>query len=195
MCSNGSFAARSSQLQVVRFFFTRLTLVLRDSFRECALAAALLLIPAGVVLAVSDSHSFVLRDSSSRGTFVSLLPHILMTNLSSALFLFSGTLTLGVTSAIGCVIVGLFLGFSVNAAIGTLGVEQVIAQTWFYTPFEVCGFVLAGASGLVSARYVLIEGKKPLCAYRIACPRSLILFAYAVIFLIVAAILEAAITV
>lgn len=181
-----------SMAQMLRLFSCHLSL-LRNSYPEIVAAAILFLAPTGVVLFTVDSQYFRSTDAASEGDFLALLVGVLTTNLPSALFLFAGVVTLGIAAGVGCVLLGLFLGFSAKMAVGTFGVGHVIAQTWLYTPLELYGFVLAGASGLVVARHTLILGEHPLQASRNACPRALTLLAHAISFLAISAVLEAAV--
>ena len=153
-----------------------------------------MLVPVIVVLLTTDSEHFQLVHLTFDGDFFKSLIGVLITNLPSALFLFSGVITLGITAGVGCVVLGLFLGFSVSAAVGTFGVGHVIAQTWFYTPFEVYGFMLAGASGLSVTRRLLMLGETPLQAFRNTRLRGFSLLAHSVAFLSISAALEAAVT-
>lgn len=73
---------------------------------------------------------------------------ILMRNVSVALGLFSGSVTLGISTGVLLLLVGAMLGWSVALSVATLGVVETLLRCWAYTPFELLGFVLAGAAGL-----------------------------------------------
>lgn len=87
----------------------------------------------------------------------------------------------------------MLLGFSVKVAVGSFGIGDVITQTWIYTPFEVYGFILAGAWGLIVARRCLALRENPLQSYRNARSDALSLLAHSATILIVSAVLEAAV--
>lgn len=168
--------------------------LLKDSRPEVIAAATLLLVPAVAVFLITDPEQFRSVHMTSERNFLKSLMGVLTTNLPSALFLFAGVITLGLTAGVGCIVLGLFLGFSVSTAVGTFGVGHVIAQTWLYTPFEVYGFVLAGASGLVATRRLLTLRETPLQVFRSTSLRAFSLLAHSMILLSISAVLEAAVT-
>ena len=180
---------------VVLKFLSRHVDLLQCCKIEVVTAAILFLFPAGTVILVVEPQYFQLGNMTCEGNFFTLLVSVLATNLPSALFLFAGIVTLGIAAGIGCVLLGMFLGFSVKVAVGTFGVGHVIVQTWIYTPFEVYGFILAGASGLVVARRILILGESPCQAYQNARSTALSLLAYSVIILVISAVIEATVAV
>lgn len=182
--------SQGGAIEALGLFSSHLRL-LRNSVPEIVASAVLLLTPSIVVLSVTDLRYFELVSDPVEGTFWSLLVHIILTNFSSAIFLFAGIVTLGLGALVGSLVLGMFLTFSISTAIGTFGLSYIVAQTWFYTPLEIYGFVLAGASGLVVTRYIFIERKSPLQAFNCARSRSCTLLCHALLFLGVSAALEA----
>ena len=124
--------------------------------------------------------------------------HIVQTNIPTALSLFSGVITCGISSLFIIAMVGLFLGASVNVSVGMYGWQDVVAKTALYTPFEVGGFVLAGAAGLiplVTLAWFLLHGSEKTSSgvvrlYRDSLLVSLRWFGMSIGVLLIAALLE-----
>lgn len=76
---------------------------------------------------------------------------ILLRNGTVALGLFSGAVTLGISTGIFLLLVGGMLGWSMTISIAVLGVAETVLRCWAYTPVELLGFALAGAAGLTPA--------------------------------------------
>jgi uncharacterized membrane protein SpoIIM required for sporulation len=76
---------------------------------------------------------------------------ILLRNSTVALGLFSGAVTLGISTGVFLLLVGGMLGWSVTISIAALGLAETVARCWAYTPVERLGFALAGAAGLTPA--------------------------------------------
>lgn len=74
---------------------------------------------------------------------------ILLRNSAVALGLFSGAVTLGVTTGVFMLLVGGMLGWSMAVSVAALGAAETLVRSWAYTPLEVAGFALAGAAGLI----------------------------------------------
>lgn len=166
----------------------------RITLYSAALSASFFILAAiGSYLAVSDSFAYAVSGMVDRGSFskhfIELCLMILAVNYSTMLFLFSGTFTLGVSTLVGIFLSGSFLGISVRVAITHNGVGKVLMQTLLYTPWEIIGFIMAGAAGFYPCIYVLIC-RRCSSALGLSIKRSLFLLAVAAFILLVAAILE-----
>ena len=76
---------------------------------------------------------------------------ILIRNSTVALGLFSGAVTLGISTGVFLLLVGGMLGWSMATSVAALGVAETLLRCWAYTPVELMGFALAGAAGLTPA--------------------------------------------
>lgn len=83
---------------------------------------------------------------------------ILLQNLSVVLFLFSGVVTLGLTSVVSLALVSVYVGatFAVGTANG--GLAAVLTTTGPYAGLEFLAVVLAGAAGLCPVLALLGRG-------------------------------------
>ncbi|MGD9959752.1 stage II sporulation protein M [Nocardioides sp.] len=73
---------------------------------------------------------------------------ILGRNLSAALLLYSGVVTVGLTAILGLIGVGAFVGGTLDVAVHNAGWSGVLGSTWPYILLEFGGMVLAAAAGL-----------------------------------------------
>nr|WP_300150686.1 stage II sporulation protein M [Propionicimonas sp.] len=131
---------------------------------EAAVAAGLILAATVLtaVLASDSAVSAVAADAgvlppADWGTFTT----ILLRNSAVALGLFSGAVTLGISTGVFLLLVGAMLGWSMAVSVAALGVAETVLRCWAYTPLELLGFVLAGAAGLVPALQLLRPGSRP----------------------------------
>ena len=103
---------------------------------------------AGYALLDNDLLASAIEPQRSSSYLNSVL-HVLQTNVPTALSLFSGVITCGVATLFLAPLVGVFLGASVNVAVDIYGPSEVISRTALYTPFEIAGFVVAAAAGVL----------------------------------------------
>lgn len=121
---------------------------------EAAVAAGLIL--AATVVTAALSHSLAV---AAVATDAGALPaddwatfwKILLRHSVVALGLFSGAVTLGISTGVLLFVTGGMLGWSMALSVAALGVAETALRCWAYTPLELLGFVLAGAAGLMPA--------------------------------------------
>ncbi|MGO3752687.1 hypothetical protein ACTXK0_14755 [Corynebacterium variabile] len=74
---------------------------------------------------------------------------ILATNASTALFLYSGAITLGLTSIAATGLLGAFIGASMRTVVSNVGFHQMFSDGYYYMPFEFLGFILSATAGFL----------------------------------------------
>jgi len=117
---------------------------------------------------------------------------ILWRNLGAAMMLYSGVCTVGVSTVIGGLLLGGYVGATWAAAVSAVGAASAGGSIVWYAPLEMLGLVLAAVAGLMPV--VAMLGRPPttprLRAYSDALPTSLRMLAIAVAVLVAAAFLE-----
>lgn len=76
---------------------------------------------------------------------------ILARNIGAALVLYSGVVTLGLTTVIGAGILALYVGATLSLGLNSVGGATLFADVIWYVPFEFFGLVLATTAGLQPA--------------------------------------------
>lgn len=76
---------------------------------------------------------------------------ILARNIGAALVLYSGVVTLGLTTIIGAGILALYVGATLSLGLNSVGGATLFADVIWYVPFEFFGLVLATTAGLQPA--------------------------------------------
>ena len=80
--------------------------------------------------------------------FGSSFAAIFVQNISVVLFLFSGVLTLGLTSLVSLTMMSIYVGATMSVATTNGGVAAVLSDTGSYIGLEFLGMVLAATAGL-----------------------------------------------
>lgn len=94
------------------------------------------------------------RDSQGTGSsplYGTDFTQILARNLGAALVLYSGVVTLGLTTLIGSGILALYIGATVSLGLNSVGGATLFADVIWYVPFEFLGLVMAATAGLQPA--------------------------------------------
>lgn len=74
---------------------------------------------------------------------------ILLRNETAVLFLCSGVITMGLTTAVGLISIGFLVGASTATAIANVGPTAALLSVSLYAPFEILAIILASGAGLV----------------------------------------------
>lgn len=77
--------------------------------------------------------------------------HILGRNLGAAMVLYSGVVTLGLTTLVSSGVLALYVGATVALGLHSVGGQALFADVMWYVPFEFLGLVLAATAGLQPA--------------------------------------------
>jgi hypothetical protein len=167
-----------------------------------AFLASLLIFGGGVAIGYSSiSAEWAGRSLTAGGAGAenfdgSFFP-ILIQNLSAAMFLYSGVLTLGLMSVVGMGLVSVYIGATAAVGIHNVGVGQILGHTGAYVFLEFGGCIVAAAAGLypiaAAARHVFTEGATTAVAgaYLSSAYTSLKIFACAVGLILAGAAIEA----
>jgi uncharacterized membrane protein SpoIIM required for sporulation len=121
---------------------------------------------------------------------------ILVQNISVLMLLYSGVLTLGLTSLLGMVMVAAFVGATMAVGVSNSGIRQLAVETAAYAPMEFAGLVVAAAAGLypviaMAGRVFADEARLELLGtYLRALRTSLKILACATGLIVVAAVVE-----
>lgn len=126
--------------------------IARDRALIGALVASALIFGAGATLGyVSIDSDWAARsmtqgagNSILGGSFVTILLH----NLLAVMFLYSGVLTLGLTSVLGIGMVSAYVGATVAVGVHNVGTGQILSDTGAYAFLEFGGCIVAAAAGL-----------------------------------------------
>ncbi|MFT3861443.1 stage II sporulation protein M [Micropruina sp.] len=164
-------------------------------WRETLVAAVI--VGASAALTIGVGHGSA---GSAVGSDAGVLPEagwetfttILLRNSAVALGLFSGAVTLGITTGVFLLLVGGMLGWSMAISAAALGVAETLLRSWAYTPLELAGFVLAGAAGLIPLFAVVGRATGNTAARGESLPRALRTFVVALSVLVLAAGVETA---
>lgn len=89
-----------------------------------------------------------------------LFIRIISGNLLSALFMFSGVLTFGLTTFISMFFTGVFFGLSISTAVSAAGMGNLIAESGSYLPLEILGFIAAGTAGLIPLHELYLTNRR-----------------------------------
>lgn len=122
---------------------------------------------------------------------------ILVRNISAIMLLYSGVLTLGVTSLLGLTFVSAYVGATLSVVVHNVGVWSMLSLSGLYAPLEFLGCVVAAAAGLYPAfalagRVFVGEGQIAVIGtYVGSIGTSLKVFAAGVTLIVVAAAIEA----
>lgn len=79
----------------------------------------------------------------------SLLISILLRNAAFIFYLFSGTLTCGITSVIGVTLLGLYMGSTTAAAATSVGIGAALGSIIVYGTLEIVAYIFAAAAGIL----------------------------------------------
>lgn len=158
---------------------------------------AVLLVGTAVVIGLLTNPDWFVNGASSQG-IPGLIPHsrtgILLRNASVAMLLFSGVVTGGLTTVLGCFTVGAYMGMAISLAIHDSGVATVVATTWQYSVFEFAGFTMAAMGGVYPILDLLLRRRRRqsngFASYYTAAGAALTYFACALVFLCVGAVTE-----
>jgi uncharacterized membrane protein SpoIIM required for sporulation len=123
---------------------------------------------------------------------------IVVRNTGALMLLYSGVLTLGVTSLLAMVMVSGYIGATMAVAVWNQGLGRLFAETGMYAPIEFAGLVLAAGAGLyptvvlASATFADRDGRAtPVARYLDAVRTSLKILACGFVLIVVAAAIEA----
>jgi uncharacterized membrane protein SpoIIM required for sporulation len=72
---------------------------------------------------------------------------ILGRNAGAALVLYSGVVTLGLTTLVGSGVLALYVGATVSLGVHSVGGASLVADVVWYVPFEFFGLVMAATAG------------------------------------------------
>jgi uncharacterized membrane protein SpoIIM required for sporulation len=157
-----------------------------------SLAVALATTVGGVVI------GFLSIRGASQGELIAGPSHmsfwaIIGRNLSTALLLYSGVCTAGVTTLLAGVLLGGYVGATFGAAVTAVGLARAAGSILWYAPLEMVGLLLAAVAGLTPVVTMLVRrpGSPRFRTYTDSLAASLRLGALAAAVLVVAAILEA----
>lgn len=87
-------------------------------------------------------------DSAEGGGHDQSLAGIVGQNLGAAMLLYSGVVTLGISSLLGLGMTSAFVGATMAVAVDNSGWGEVAGTAWAYAPIEFGGCVVAAAAGL-----------------------------------------------
>jgi hypothetical protein len=117
-----------------------------------ALLASLLIFGAGVTLGYTSISADWAARSMTGGARSPILGGsflaILVQNATALMFLYSGVLTLGLTSVLGMGMVSAYIGATAAVGIHNVGTGQMLSDTGAYAFLEFGGCVVAAAAGL-----------------------------------------------
>lgn len=116
---------------------------------------------------------------------------ILSKNLPAILLLYSGVITLGLTSLIGIFLIGAFIGGVTAISVYNIGWMLTLQDVWLYAPLEFLAFIIATIAGM-SPIYntVLSHNKNIFNKYQYELKESLILLSVSLLILIFSAFVE-----
>ncbi len=128
---------------------------------------------------------------------------IFANNALAALSLYAGVVLLGTVSVLQTIVLGLFSGGAIHAAVAGLGTSQAIELLVPYFVFEALGLVVATWAGLLPVTTLVIGypfrdepsprgWRSRISLYLNAVPRTVPLLALAMFFIMVGAVLEVA---
>ncbi len=136
-------------------------------------------------------------NETGRPPFSDSAASILMTNLGTALLLFSGVATLGLSSVVGVGLVAAFIGASMRAVMANLGPWTTLGHSGPYMFIEFAGVALAGTAGVLPViaglRAAFSDAEQApgfIRTYGAAIPQAMQVFALAVVLIVVAAAIE-----
>jgi uncharacterized membrane protein SpoIIM required for sporulation len=167
-----------------------------------ALLASLIVFGGGATLGYSSiSADWAARSMTMGGAGNPILGGsflgILFQNLTAAMLLYSGVLTLGLTSVLGMGLVSAYIGATVAVGIHNVGAGQILGDTGTYVFLEFGGCIVAAAAGFYpivkAAGAILGDGATTavIGVYVNAFHTSLKIFAWAVGLILAAAAIEA----
>lgn len=183
--AHASFGIRHTLRDVVRDKATIWAMGLAATLFLVSVAASYLTVPDSFAHEASGMIGEVHNDKNA----ADLCILILAVNYSTMLFLYSGVVSLGLSTLVSLFLSGAFLGTSVKVATAHHGAWAVLSQTFLYTPWEIAGFVIAGAAGLYPCVRALTSKDTGLISGK-AMGRSLYMLALSSIVLLIAAIIE-----
>jgi uncharacterized membrane protein SpoIIM required for sporulation len=182
-----------------------LTAAVRAAGKKSLLAAflgSLLIFGSGAALGyTSISSDWAARSLTAGGAenpiFGGSFWTILIQNISAAMFLYSGVLTLGLTSVLAMGMVSAYIGATVAVGVHNVGPGQILGDTGTYVFLEFGGCIVAAAAGLypfmVAVGAIVKDGATTavFSAYLRAVHTSLKMFACAISLILIAAAIEA----
>lgn len=136
--------------------------------RATAAAAAIVLIGGGAAAgAIAASGSVIPGESGARagvsgadgfgGTFIG----ILSLNLPVAASLAAGIVSVGLFTMVSGLLLGLYLGTTVTAAVNTVGVADLLGSVATYVGVEMLGLLAAALGGLLPVATALAGPREP----------------------------------
>ena len=167
-----------------------------------ALLASLAIFVAGAVLGYSSiSHRWAAESLSQGNGAAGAGPGgspvaILVRNLGAIMLLYSGAVTLGVTSVLGLAMVSAYVGATMSVAVSNAGAWQVLGGSGGYAAIEFSACILAATAGLypvfaATGRIFATEVRThAVGAYLEAVGTSLRIFGCAAVLVLVAATIE-----
>ena len=165
-----------------------LAAALGTAFIGCSLGYASL---RGVV---TDASSILAGPSQA---FLPTAIAIAMRNLATALLLYSGVSTLGVSTLVALLFFGGYVGATFSTAVSSVGFAVAAGSIAVYAPLEMCGLLVSATAGLmpVSAALTRPTDASRSHAYMSCLPPSLRVLCTGGVVIVVAAALEAAVIV
>lgn len=133
--------------------------------------------------------------ASAVGSMQSTFVTILSANLGTAVFLYSGAVTFGLTTIVGLGMLSAFVGATMKTGVTIGGWGALAGDTAVYALLEFLGFIVVAASGLYPVIATMVSGQgersEPvLRRYLTALTVSLRVFALGVSIIVVAAVIE-----
>lgn len=178
-------------------------LAIRNGPLLAAVLVSLAIFGAGVAVgSLSISPDWAAQSLQSADETADVTVHhgfwaIVSQNLGAALLLYTGVLTLGVTSVLGLAMVSSFVGATVSVSVNNAGLLQTLGETGMYAPVEFAGVTVAAVAGLYPGFAVLGRmladrpAKSYVATYIAALITSLKLLACAALLIVAAAVVEA----
>ncbi|WP_430591454.1 stage II sporulation protein M [Humidisolicoccus flavus] len=80
---------------------------------------------------------------------------ILVSNLGACALLYSGVMTLALTTVLGITVLGAYLGFTGSLIVQTLGASELFARVGSYVFIELAGVVVAAAAGFLPLAHLV----------------------------------------
>ncbi len=143
---------------------------------------------------VTDASSIL---GGSSQAFLPTAMSIAVKNLATALLLYSGVSTLGVSTLVAMLFLSGYVGATFSTAVSSVGVAVAAGSIALYAPLEMCGLLVAATAGLMPASAVLTRpaDASRSRAYLSCLPPSLRVLCAGGVVIIVAAAVEAAVIV
>lgn len=136
--------------------------------------------------------------ASAQELFPSSVQGIFLRNMSSALLLYSGVITAGITGTVVGITVGAYFGLFFRLGLDSMGWELTLSRVGVYTLLELSGLIAACAAGLLPILATIWVSRSEthsgirtnLSAYSLGMQRSVSLIGVASVFLLGGAAVE-----